>query len=60
MNAVRTYLPGLVAVTVILCTLVPAPVSAQNPDPDLYAGLQWREIGPFRGGRSTAVSGVVV
>ena len=27
-------------------------------DPALYAGLQWRLIGPFRGGRVDAVSGV--
>lgn len=26
---------------------------------DLYQGLKWRNIGPFRGGRSNAVSGVV-
>src|SRR5689334_5793417 len=28
-------------------------------DPSLYAGLQWRLIGPFRGGRVDAVCGVV-
>ncbi|GJM34412.1 MAG: hypothetical protein DHS20C18_34130 [Saprospiraceae bacterium] len=27
-------------------------------NPALYQGLQWRNIGPFRGGRSVAVSGV--
>ena len=27
-------------------------------DPSLYEGLQWRSIGPFRGGRSAAVTGV--
>jgi photosystem II stability/assembly factor-like uncharacterized protein len=26
---------------------------------DLYKGLKWRNIGPFRGGRSNAVSGVI-
>ncbi|HEV1286402.1 MAG TPA: hypothetical protein VNU44_13870, partial [Bryobacteraceae bacterium] len=31
---------------------------AQQVDPDLYAGLRWRLIGPFRGGKSTMVSGV--
>ncbi len=39
----------------------PAP-AAQVPSPsfnaDLYKGLKWRNIGPFRGGRSNAVSGV--
>ena len=28
-------------------------------DPSLYAGLQWRNIGPFRGGRIAAVTGAV-
>lgn len=28
-------------------------------DEKLYAGLEWRNIGPTRGGRSTAVSGVI-
>ncbi len=34
---------------------------AQSPppvDPVLYSGLKWRCIGPFRGGRSVAVTGV--
>jgi photosystem II stability/assembly factor-like uncharacterized protein len=32
--------------------------AAQQLDPQLYSGLRWRMIGPFRGGRSIAVSGV--
>ena len=31
---------------------------AQQVDSQLYSGLRWRMIGPFRGGRSIAVSGV--
>lgn len=31
----------------------------QSVDPSLYSGLVWRNIGPFRGGRVAAVSGVV-
>ncbi len=27
-------------------------------DPSLYAGLRWRNLGPFRGGRTDAVGGV--
>ncbi len=37
------------------------PLRAQNArgvDPSLYAGLRWRNIGPFRGGRAVAVAGV--
>jgi photosystem II stability/assembly factor-like uncharacterized protein len=30
----------------------------QNPRQSLYGGLRWRLIGPFRGGRVNAVSGV--
>lgn len=32
--------------------------SAQQYDQNLIKGLTWREIGPFRGGRVTAVAGV--
>lgn len=37
-----------------------ATLTAQSPrvDPSLYSGLDWRMIGPFRGGRVNAVSGV--
>src|SRR5215467_13739922 len=38
----------------------PAIVRSQAPvDPRLYAGLTWRNLGPFRGGRIAAVSGAV-
>ena len=33
--------------------------SAPPADPRLYAGLAWRNVGPFRGGRISAVSGVI-
>jgi photosystem II stability/assembly factor-like uncharacterized protein len=37
----------------------PAP-SAGPPqaDPKLFSGMQWRQIGPFRGGRALAIEGV--
>jgi photosystem II stability/assembly factor-like uncharacterized protein len=34
------------------------PIAAQSVSPDLFGGLQWRMIGPFRGGRVVAVAGV--
>ncbi|HEY6060919.1 MAG TPA: glycosyl hydrolase [Gemmatimonadales bacterium] len=43
-------------VAVVLCSSA----AAQTPtrlDTALYAGLRWREIGPFRGGRVAAVTG---
>ncbi len=42
----------------ILLVLVLSPAWAQTVDPNLYAGMQWRLLGPFRGGKSTMVSGV--
>jgi len=40
------------------CLLTPVEVHSQQIDPNLYSGLRWRMIGPFRGGRVNAVSGV--
>jgi len=37
--------------------LLPA-AGAQPFSPELYSGLRWRMIGPFRGGRTVAASGV--
>src|SRR5437016_11275516 len=33
-------------------------LSAQNFDPKLYSGLRWRDIGPFRGGRTVGAAGI--
>ncbi|HXY04840.1 MAG TPA: hypothetical protein VEI49_14800, partial [Terriglobales bacterium] len=30
----------------------------QTVSPELFSGLRWRLLGPFRGGRAVAVSGV--
>ncbi len=51
----------VVLVALIVCSLLTlaAGASAQQYAPDLYSGLHWRMIGPFRGGRVNAVSGVV-
>jgi photosystem II stability/assembly factor-like uncharacterized protein len=38
--------------------LTPFSIYSQQQDPNLYSGLRWRMIGPFRGGRVNAVSGV--
>ena len=34
------------------------PLRAQSVSPDLFSGLKWRLIGPFRGGRASAAAGV--
>ena len=45
-----------------LCTLAlllaAAPACARSFNPNLYDQMRWRPIGPFRGGRTVAVSGV--
>ena len=38
--------------------LFPFALSAQPYDPAMYQELHWRMIGPFRGGRTVAISGV--
>jgi photosystem II stability/assembly factor-like uncharacterized protein len=43
------WLAHLVVTAAVLAQPVPAP---------LYSGMQWRLLGPFRGGRSVAVSGI--
>ncbi len=41
-------------VSLFLATLA----SAQTVSPELFSGLKWRMIGPFRGGRTVAVAGI--
>lgn len=43
------------------CTVFLVPAQrplAQSVPPDLYQGMHWRMIGPYRGGRTRAVAGV--
>src|SRR6266536_1421007 len=56
------------APSLMLCavTLVTTPLVAQSaarqsplPDPRLLSALVWRNVGPFRGGRISAVSGAI-
>src|SRR5947209_6657866 len=48
----RILVPGL---SLLIAAL---PTAAQQFDQNTFFGLQWRMIGPFRGGRVNAVSGV--
>jgi photosystem II stability/assembly factor-like uncharacterized protein len=43
---------------VFLFSLLNLVSSAQSVRPELFSGLKWRLIGPFRGGRVVAVAGV--
>lgn len=45
---------GLAAVL----AMAAAPARRQQFDPALLAGMRWRQVGPFRGGRVSAVAGV--
>jgi photosystem II stability/assembly factor-like uncharacterized protein len=40
-------------------TLFPTLLAAQGFDSVAFAGMRWREVGPYRGGRSVAVAGSV-
>src|SRR5438270_9014910 len=42
----------------LLIVLAVLPVCAQQINPSIYSALHWRLIGPFRGGRALAVTGV--
>src|SRR5689334_23420185 len=48
-----------VSLTVAIIALAALSVAATPIRPDLLSGLVWRNVGPFRGGRISAVSGVV-
>jgi photosystem II stability/assembly factor-like uncharacterized protein len=50
----------LLATVAVLAAATLGGLSAEQPrlDPSLYSGLRWRMLGPFRGGRVNAVSGV--
>ncbi|HXM33276.1 MAG TPA: hypothetical protein VN921_06450, partial [Chthoniobacterales bacterium] len=50
-----TLLPAAIGVAQ---TPTPAPTVANAIDEKLFRGMQWRQVGPFRGGRALAVEGV--
>ncbi|HKS71921.1 MAG TPA: hypothetical protein VJQ82_01915, partial [Terriglobales bacterium] len=51
----RIVYRGLAFASVLSLTLS----AAAQVKPDLYAGLKWRNVGPFHGGRISSVTGVV-
>ena len=44
---------------ILLFLFVSVCAGAQPVDPQLFGGMRWRSIGPYRGGRSIAVAGSV-
>ncbi len=54
----NTFLTLTPAVRLLCGFVVSLTICAQTVPPNLFSGLEWRSIGPFRGGRSVAVSGI--
>lgn len=42
----------------VWCSNFPRVYAQKIPDPKIYDALEWRQLGPFRGGRSDGVTGV--
>ena len=42
----------------LLLALIAPLLTAQTFSPTNYAGLRWRDIGPFRGGRTVGAAGI--
>jgi len=53
-----TRMTVLFACLPLVCLLATLPAAAQTVSPQLYSDMRYRLIGPFRAGRSVAVSGV--
>ncbi len=50
--------PLLCSIALLFLAVMPLWASAQEVAPDLFNGLRWRLVGPFRAGRVVAVNGV--
>ncbi len=51
-------LPHRLLLILFIASLPLSLLCQQQPDAKLFSGMQWRLIGPFRGGRVTSVAGV--
>src|SRR5215510_3104848 len=58
MNCRRSLVASFVLLVLLATLLNAAPAQENKYAPSLLKGMQWRSIGPYRGGRSTAVAGV--
>jgi photosystem II stability/assembly factor-like uncharacterized protein len=47
-----------IRLSLLIAVVLAVSIGAQNESVNLYSGLHWRLLGPFRGGRVDAVSGV--
>ena len=49
---------SLLAAGALIAAGTAALLLAQSYSPNLYSGMRWRQVGPFRAGRISAVAGV--
>src|SRR5689334_8907898 len=42
----------------LVCSFISTAIRAQGPGSDLFQGMKWRMIGPFRGGRTVGAAGI--
>src|SRR5437763_4896248 len=47
-----------IALTSTMVAGAPSPTPTPQIDSKLFSGMQWRQVGPFRGGRALAIEGV--
>src|SRR5579872_2634297 len=57
-NLIQLRRMVLIVLTVIAIAALAPVIMAQQYSPNLYQDMRWRMIGPFRGGRTKAISGV--
>ncbi len=55
----KTNFGKTLIIAFVLAVLAIAPLKASQFDSTLYSGMRWRLVGPFRGGRVSAVGGVI-
>jgi hypothetical protein len=58
MKSFRSSLSRFFTAIIVMSLGFAASAAAQQPDPTMYAGMRWRQIGPFRAGRVSAVAGI--
>ncbi|MGH7938330.1 MAG: WD40/YVTN/BNR-like repeat-containing protein, partial [Chthoniobacterales bacterium] len=56
--AARRCLLSLGGILLVTASLAAAPNNQSAFDEKLWNGMQWREVGPYRGGRALAIEGV--
>jgi photosystem II stability/assembly factor-like uncharacterized protein len=52
------YQVAQIAVAILFVTCLAPLLGQAQQDPSLFSGMQWRQIGPFRAGRVSAVAGI--